>query len=647
MERIEKRFREALEYLSPKDQSWVLTALDQVKEWHEGQERLSGEPFVVHPIATAMYLAQLECGPETLVAGLFHDAVEDERATLEEIRDGFGEEVMKLVDAVTKLTRLRYEGGRSERQIASLRKMLLAASEDLRVIFIKLCDRLHNIETIEALRPDKQERIARETLDIYVPFARLVGLWWMKQRFEEYCFPIAFRREAEEWSALVAKRRSELLPERLQFFAELKRSIQIPVVVELIKKTDYELFIRCGRNISLLQESSIIDSVLVMPENPHADASACYRILGDIHQHFPVKSASFRDCIGQSFPNGYRALHTTVFLAYQHLVRLRIQTKEMHEYATMRKYSAWMGDRQNDLYRALGSLHQQYLTHDQYIAELKENVLKEKVSVFTPSGEIITLPRGANGIDLAFTLDPNFLTDLSGMRVNGEEREVTSELHDGDTVELTLLGGRWKQRGVGVLLRQRAKTREATEALREVAAKLPADQLKSDGLSILEHECQKFRLPVWWLLHLKRIQEQLCRACGEEQFDELLCKVGAGYIPAQAVMQAYRQALGTPSSLIVRLLKLCNLLPRSRILNPTSMVVQLEITSEDRPGMVHDVTRCFAERKVNIAKITAFATPPQDALYKITIEVDDFEKFSELYDALLQVPGVKSVLRTR
>ncbi|MBM3231268.1 HD domain-containing protein, partial [Candidatus Peregrinibacteria bacterium] len=166
----------AIEYLQPEEQHQVMCALEKAVEWHEGQYRSSGALYVEHPVAVAVYLASLKAGKETLIAALLHDVVEDERASLDDVRSLFGDSVAKLVDGVTKLSKLKYEGKRVKRQIASLRKMLLSANEDLRVIFIKLADRLHNILTISALPPDKQDRIAHETLEIYVPFARLAGL---------------------------------------------------------------------------------------------------------------------------------------------------------------------------------------------------------------------------------------------------------------------------------------------------------------------------------------------------------------------------------------------------------------------------------------------------------------------------------------
>ncbi|PIR51860.1 hypothetical protein COU77_03420 [Candidatus Peregrinibacteria bacterium CG10_big_fil_rev_8_21_14_0_10_49_16] len=527
-----------------------------------------------------------------------------------------------------------------------MRKMLLAASEDLRVIMIKLADRLHNVETLDALPAEKQQRVARETLDIYVPFARLMGLWWMKRCFEECCFPIAFGAQAEEWRKVVLQRRRELDGARRECIRTLHRVIRMPVDIELSSMTDYELFLKCGGDSRLLEHTAMFDSILIVPKDSDASPEVCYLVLGDVHGGFPVKSASFRDLIGQPLTNGYQGLHTTIFLSHNHQLRVRIQTKRMHEYAEMRKYSSWMQDKDNDLYRALNSLHQRYLSHDQYIQELKNDVLKEKISVFTPAGEIVTLPAGSTGIDLAFALNPDFFSRLTGVRVNGAEQEVTRPLHDGDTAELIMTAQNVPEE-YRAIWRQRAATGNARGAMQEEAEALPEDQLMEEGRTVLTHECQKYRLPVWWMLHLQQVQQKLCEACESRDFPTLLRDVGTGLLPAQRVIKVYSDILSRPPSLFLHLLKVLNLLPTLRVLNPKATLVQLEVSSEDRPGMVHDITKCFADRGVNMSRFTAYAIPPKDALYKIWLEVDDFEEFSELYDALLQVPSVKAVLRVK
>lgn len=640
---VEEQLVAAIGYLSPGDQEMVQRALRQVKEWHRGQQRHSGEPFVVHPIATALFLAKVECLAPTLIAGLLHDVVEDGCTTFEEVERCFGTEVRRLVDAVTKLTKLHYDGKRSERQIASLRKMLLAASDDLRVIFIKIGDRLNNVETLSALPSDKQQRIALETLEIYVPFARMVGLWEVKRRLEEVCFPIAFPREAREWHEHIARRREELLFQRHSAIERIGEVTQMPTSVHLTLMTEYELYQKCAGNPLRLRDAGSVDSIQVLPEDPGSDARVCYTLLGDIHQHFPVNPTAFRDFVSQPLPNGYRALHTKLFLAHDHQVLVRIQTKAMHEYATMRKMSTWVEDRENALAKVLHALSVRAEKPEEYLQDLKENVLRDMINVVTPSGEIVTLPRGASGIDLAAALDTSFLTHLAAVRVNGERREVTGELQDGDTVELLFSEGEGHREA---LWRQRAKTIAAKEDLRRMADGTSREKLEEEGRFLLFHECGKYRLPLWWLLHSSVLQQVLVRDLQQEDFAGLLRNVGGGVLAVSRVAQGFWRILERPPTLFLRICRGVGMLPCPRPLQKGDMVM-MDVTLEDRPGILHAITRSFAERGVNITGTNTYDVAPGVVCDRLGVEVKSSEEFSDLYDALLQVPGVRGVRRIR
>lgn len=641
---IEQDFIKAVSYLSNADRAEVLLALSQVKQWHEGQFRQSGEPFVVHPIATALFLAKLECSLPMLTAGLLHDVVEDGCTTLEEVERKFGTEVRNLVDAVTKLTKFRYEGKRSERQIASLRKMLLAASDDLRVIFIKIADRLNNVETLSALPPDKQERIARETLEIYVPFARMVGLWDVKRRFEEMCFPLAFLIEAREWHECILRRRGELLPQRHTAIERIGKITQVPTFVHLTLMTDYELYQKCAGNPLHLRDAGSVDSIQVLPEDPGSDARVCYALLGDIHQHFPVNPTAFRDFVSQPLPNGYRALHTKLFLAHDHQVLVRIQTKAMHEYATMRKISTWVEDRENALAKVLRALSVRAEKPEEYLDDLKENILQGMINVVTPSGEIVTLPRGASGIDLAAALDTAFLTHLAAVRVNGERREVTGELRDGDTVELLLSEEKDEEREA--FFRQRAKTIVAKEDLRRMVNSVSPKKLQEEGRFLLVHECSKYLLPLTWLFRCSFLQGELAKRLKQENFHDLLEHIGAGVVAVDRATQEYQKLLSHPPGFFLRFLMRCRLMRCPAPLLPGTLVT-IDVILADRPGVLHAITRCFAERRVNITGTNTYVVAPGVVCDRLGVEVKSSEEFSDLYDALLQVPGVRGVRRIR
>lgn len=631
----------------------MMRALERATQWHEGQTRDSGEPFVNHPIAVAEYLAGLEAGRDTLVAALLHDVVEDERADLKQVEEEFGGAVAKLVDGVTKLSKLWYEGKRDERQIASLRKMLLTANDDLRVIVIKLADRWHNIETIGGLQGDKRARVALETLDIYVPFARLMGLWHLKIRFEEVCFPIALPKEYQEWHAAIEQVRTRLSDERRAFVERVNAETSNEVETTLELMTDYEIYQKLHGSIKRIQDEQSIDSIRIVVRGRDATFVECYRVLGELHHAYPVSFGTFRDYISNRQPNGYQALHTTIFLAQNHLVRLRIQTEQMEEYASRRKLSSWMLDRENDVYRALSGLHLggngngngNAAESANYMRDLRDTVLKERINVFTTSGDIFTLPYNATGVDFAYAVNPGDLSYMSGIKINGELKEPTHTLREGDTVEVVVLfNGAEDMRSSWV---DKVKSVEAREQLQKDLQKSPHDEQVETGTILMLDECRKRRLPHWWLFHVKALQQQLCKRVESPSFDAMLADVGTGLLSISTVVDAYALLLAAPPSFGIRLMQMLHLLPRQRVLNRKAALFNIEVYALDRKGLIHDITRCFAERDINIAKFGVFAIPPSGALYKIRLEANNFEEFSQLYDSILQVPNVTKVLRKK
>ncbi|MDD5739705.1 MAG: HD domain-containing protein [Candidatus Peribacteraceae bacterium] len=641
---IDHQFRDSLLYLRVRDREEVERALARSVQLHEGQKRESGEAYVIHPITTALYLARLEAQKDMLIAALLHDTVEDGHATVEQIESEFGKTVAHLVEGVTKMSKSLYEGRLSDRQVASLRKMLLTANDDLRVILIKIADRLHNVETLSALRQQKRERIALETLDIYVPFARLVGWWEAKKQFEEICFPVAYPQESKEWHQAIERVRAEVSGERVQFIQQVNQETGAEVHAELSLMTDYEIFIKMQRVLSRLTNANAIDSGLLIVQR--SSPLECYWLLGEIHEHHQARPASFRDYISTPQPNGYRALHTTVFLSQSHEFRLRIQTAVIHEYSFKRKISSWESENGGDVYHALSALHAFTLNDQQYLQNLQQTVLAERINVFTGAGEIVTLPAGATGVDFAFEIDPDNIRYLAGIRVDGGEvSEATRILNEGETVELVLLNGeKIDRRTVWV---EKVKSVRARERLRQTLRHHPKAERRKDGANLLKAECAKYRLPIWWLFHFSPMQERLAQECNFSSFDLLLEEVGSGSISVGTVIENYRHLLITPPSWTIRILKWLHLLPRTRVLNKEAFLIDLEIYSRDQPGMIYSISKCFAERGINISKFLVFAFPPMDALYKIRLEVKNFQQFSDLYDAILEVPGVKRILRKR
>lgn len=639
-----KDFQKTIQYLSDTDKKKVLYALNVAEELHKDQLRESGEQYIQHPIAVALYLAKLEASKDLLVASLLHDAVEDEHTTLNEVRKEFGELVANLVDGLTKLSKRRYEGRMPERQVASLRKMLLTAHDDLRIILIKLADRKHNIETINALPKDKRVRIAHETLDIYVPFARLVGLWCYKDLFENVCFPIAYPEESVQWKNRIAEQRSIVKQERNAFVKDIDEKTVDDVSASLQEMTDYEIYTKMQGNIYLIDNVRNIDSVhIVLKSGSLID---CYRVLGEIHAQYPVHVGSFRDYISSPQANGYRALHTTIFLSQDHEVRLRIQTNAMNEHSTNRKVSSWLTDEQSNVYTALSGLHTAPISDNgDYVQDLKQTVLSRPIHVFTTSGGIFSMPKDSTGVDFAFAVNPDNLSYLAGIRIDGELLEATHLLHDGDTVDLVLTKN--GQSELHTMWIDKVKSVEAREKIKHSLRQPPKQRRQKQGWQILKQEFQKRRVSMWSLNHLHSLQQKVADAVKCESYEQMLEQIGTGSLSVLLVIDTYKNMIINPKSLYIKILKLLGLLSRTRVFNREATIIDIEVYSSDRPGLIYGISQCFADRHINISNFFVYAVPPSGALYKIRLEVKNFEEFSDLYDAILEVPDVEKVVRVR
>jgi guanosine-3',5'-bis(diphosphate) 3'-pyrophosphohydrolase len=635
---------QAVTYLPEPERAEVRRAADKAVEWHGEQARASGEPYVTHPIAVATYLAELEASKDVLIAALLHDVLEDRDVTYAMISAEFGERVASLVDGVTKLSKLEYPTQGMQRQIASLRKLLQVATADLRVLFIKLADRWHNVQSLGALRGDKSERIARETLDVYVPFARMVGLWELKSVLENACFPIAYPKESADWSRAVAAVRAQLEPEREQLCSRLDLETTDIVEARIDRMSDYDLFIKLQGNAERLQNTSLIDTVLMVVKNPQTFTIDCYRVLGEIHMRYRAVPISFRDYISTPQPNGYRALHTVIFISHNHQIRLRIQTQRMHEYSAKRKLSYWLREG-SDILEALQSLqHNGSDDNGRYAEDLRGSVLSERITVFTAAGELLALPRGATGVDFAVAQNPDNVHYLEGVIINGQRYDAGQELRDGDIVELVLSTEKVGARSRWLM---RVKSPESRRALEQTLQSQDAGLVAAQGRQLLEAELRKHRTSIFWLRLLPYIPGALKTCFDKTDMAEVYLAIGNGSISPYAAVDCIVDTLAERTIWIGGIARFLGLLPRSRVVDAKAQVMDIRVYGHDRTGLIYDITRCFAMRNVNIAGFGVHALPAGGALYSIHFEVPSFDVFSDLYDDILNVEGVREIVRQR
>jgi guanosine-3',5'-bis(diphosphate) 3'-pyrophosphohydrolase len=410
---------------------------------HGSQKRASGDPYFSHPLEVAGILTQFKLDSASIVTALLHDTVEDTLTTIEEIERLFGPEVGRLVDGVTKLSRLELQSDQS-RQAENFRKLVIAMSEDIRVLLVKLADRLHNMRTLHHIpSAEKRLRIARETMDIYAPLAERIGMRTVQEELEDLAFA---QINPDARDSIIA--RLKFLRERggdivTRITDQLKRVLAedgLQVWVSGREKTPHSIWRKMQRkNVGFEQLSDIMAFRLVVE-----DVTDCYRALGTIHSRYPVVPGRFKDYISTPKPNGYRSLHTGVFGPEQQRIEIQIRTREMHEIAEYGVAAHWKyksGDAKTDgkqyrWLRELLDILEHAGTPEEFLEHTKLAMFQDQVFCFTPKGDLIALPRGATLVDFAYAVHSQVGDHCVGGKINGRMMPLKTQLSNGDQVEI-------------------------------------------------------------------------------------------------------------------------------------------------------------------------------------------------------------------
>ena len=406
---------------------------------HRGQYRKSGEPFIVHPIAVTAVLADYGLDVETLVAALLHDTVEDTDLTLDEVRQRFGEQVALMIDGVTKLDRIKF-GSQEEAQAATIRKMVVAMAQDVRVLLIKLADRLHNLRTISALRPEKQQRIAKETLEVYAPLAHRLGMEEVKHEMEDRCFAVLQPLRYDEIQEQLAARTPERDAYLEKVMTEVRGALQdagVDASVTGRPKHPYSIY---RKMVAIGQAFSEIHDIIGIRITTE-EMRDCYAALGVIHAMWPPVQGRFKDYIAMPKFNLYQSLHTTVIGSDGRPLEVQIRTREMNRRAESGIAAHWRykeGGGAADLQwmADVRFLHEEYRDPNEFLAGLKLDLYQDEVFVLTPAGDVRTLPRGATPVDFAYTIHTEVGNRCVGARVNGRLVSLGTRLESGDIVEI-------------------------------------------------------------------------------------------------------------------------------------------------------------------------------------------------------------------
>lgn len=429
-------------YAPDADLELLRLAYEYADEAHAGQIRKSGEPYIIHPLAAAYILAEMRIDPAIVTATILHDVPEDTDRTLEDIEHNFGSDIANMVGGITKLGKLKYRG--VERYIENLRKMFIAMAEDVRVMIIKFADRTHNLQTLGALPPQKQYRIALESLEIYAPIASRLGMDEMKGRLEDLSFQYVYPKEY----ARVKQIRDERLKGKETYFKKIQKKVQHELAAADVAYIEVE-----GRNKRLFsfyqkllrkdnEVARIYDVVAIRVIVP--TIGDCYAALGILHNIWKPVGGRIKDYISQPKPNGYRSLHTTVFSEDGEHVEFQIRTLEMHEEAQFGVAAHWhydekggrMPKREIKWAQELAEIQKDILNKLQDLEELKVDFLQTRIFVFTPKGDVIDLPEKATPVDFAYHIHTDIGNKCIAARVNDKMVSLDAELRNGDVVDI-------------------------------------------------------------------------------------------------------------------------------------------------------------------------------------------------------------------
>ena len=429
--------------VNKKEEEFLARAIEFAKRAHEGQKRLSGDPYFSHVLETAKTIARLGMDTQTIAAGLLHDVLEDTKVTEAELEKEFGKDILFLVKGVTKLGTLKYRG--HERHVESLRKFFVAMANDLRVVIIKFADRLHNLQTLEHLPEEKRKRIAVESIEVYAPLANRLGMGKLKGMLEDAAFPYAYPKEYAEINEIIKEKkelyRKYLTEVRNTLVRELKKNKIKVVEINNRIKHKYSLWKKLQKYDMDIDKIYDIVALRIVTKN----VEDCYRILGIIHSTWRPLPGRIKDYIAVPKPNGYRSIHTTIFTGSGGIAEVQIRTREMHaeaDYGIAAHFVYKEGKKSHnkrskfEWIEELKNLKHALEEPKKFLEHLKTDFFNDRIFIFTPKGDVIDLPDGSTPIDFAYSIHSDIGDHIFGAKINGKMSPILTKLKNGDIVEI-------------------------------------------------------------------------------------------------------------------------------------------------------------------------------------------------------------------
>ncbi len=715
------RFRDLTKAVStyrPNDDLEIIRrAYDFSTQNHTGQSRASGEPYVVHPLEVAMILADMKMDANAIAAGLLHDCVEDTTVTIVDVRKEFGEQVAHLVEGVTKISKIDF-ATREERQAENLRKMMLAMVDDVRVVLIKLADRLHNMRTLDALPPDRREKIARETLEIYGPIAHRLGMGKIRGELEDLAFryvdPIAYQQVHDEVEQR-RKKGEEFLQQIVGLIRDKLKENGIEARVESRIKRLFSIWQKLQRQRISVDQTYDLFAIRIITSS----VNDCYAVLGMIHNQWRPVPGRIKDFIAMPRPNLYQSLHTTVIAENGNAFEVQIRTEDMHRMAEEGIAAHWKykdgpisakDEQRLSWLRQLVEWQRDISDPDEFLTTLKVDLYPEEVYTFTPKGKVVSLPRDSTPIDFAYAVHTEVGHACVGARVNGRMVPIRHKLRSGDIVEIVTQTGHKPSRDWLSLV----KSTRARQKIRHWLNIHQRERAIEIGEKLIEKEARKYRVT---LKDIKTADYQrVASDMGLGKPDDLMAAIGYGKYSARQILarlapassqnsahpeedtsgisSVVRRVFGGDTSAILVKGHDDLLVYRARCCNPIkgedvvgyitrgkgvavhskncpnvlnlmyeperridvdwarkeaaagSYPVKLTLFTDDRPGMMKQITAIISDENTNIQNMSA-RTGDRQANIDVTIDIEDLKHLERILAGLRKIPGVHDVQRVQ
>lgn len=698
-----------ISYLNPSEHVGVLKALDFAAKKHDQQFRYSKEPYIIHVISTAITLADMKLDHNSIIAGLLHDTLEDTSATEKEIMDNFGLEVFTLVDGVTKVGHIRLQDHHLDneqidkiQELESLRKLFLAMAKDLRVVLIKLADRLHNIKTLEFIPQNKQLRIAKETMEIYVPLANRLGLWEIKSELEDYSFkyikPDEYIKIYQEVSQKTSKGKLFIEKAIKEIKKHLIKSGLLDFEIYGRTKNLYGIYSKTLNKQKTIDEIYDIYAIRIITKN----LNDCYASLGVIHNLWRPIPGRFKDYIAVPKTNGYQSLHTSVFAFNGKKIEIQIRTQEMHDHAEKGIAAHWLYKEKNksknnfDWVLELSNIKN--IDSSELSNELKIDIFEDRIFVYTPKGDIKDLPKGSTPIDFAYSIHTDVGNKLIGAKINTRIVPLDHVLKNGDIVDIIISKSSLGPKRQWLEI---AKTNFAKSKIRSFLKKINSTEKIKEGTNLLNNELAKLNLPTVDNIPGDKIKK-LLDLLPYKNINDILASIGQGEFSTRKILkiiypnsEIFKQknitqvrtveknptiTFGQNQTLPYKLAENCckpsyqdfiiGYITRGQGINvhklncknvsskdPSRLIIahwkkipkykyiaDISIISQDRVGMLHDITSITTQANINLLNIqvTNSKEKSNNINMILTINIKDIEQLSNLIDKIKSIQGVIS-----